>query len=90
MYLNAKTESTYSVKNSELLSKSANANGFDSLEVAGYKQWAELGRQVKKGEKATKIFMMVDRKTTKKKDAVKEKVIKTRSVFFKDQTEEAA
>jgi antirestriction protein ArdC len=94
MFYNAKTNNFYSENNQELLAASAESNDFESLKVAGFGQWKELGRVVKKGSKSCKIVMVVDKKDDKEKNAnsgkedKKFKVVKFASVFFEDQTEE--
>jgi antirestriction protein ArdC len=97
MFYNALTKNVYSQNNADLLSESAEQNEFSEFAVAGYKQWLELGFQVQKGQKATAIFMFVDKKQkdekgadqvdTKTGETKKEKVMKTAKVFFADQVQ---
>lgn len=93
MYVNALTRSAYSSRNQQLLADSAMLSGFESTEVAGFKQWLELGRVVAKGQKGTKILMVCDKKGDQPEDGSepgKYKVCKSRTVFFADQTVELA
>ena len=88
---NAVTKSFYSPTNQEHLDNHRQAFGLVSNEWAGFKQWPDLGRQVKKGAKGCKIFLVVtkkeiDEKTGKEK---KRKVLKARYVFNLDHTEQA-
>lgn len=91
MYVNALTRSVYSAKNQQLLADAAMLSGSDSLEVAGFRQWLELGRCVAKGQHGTKILMVCEKKGEAPADGTepgKYRVCKTRTVFFKSQTVE--
>ncbi len=85
--LNALTQHEYSANNQKQLHESAVLNGFNTEKVAGYNQWLEMGYQVQKGQKATSIIMVVDKKIKSKVDGKedKKKVPKTVRVFFEDQ-----
>ena len=86
MFSNALTKNEYSTSNQNQLDLSAALNDFESLEVAGYKQWLEMGFQVQKGQKATAILMIVEKKVKKADGSdTKKKVPKTVKVFFRDQ-----
>ena len=58
--------------------------------LKGYKSWQKLGRQVKKGEKAIKIFAPMSRKTENKDGKEERRLSGFRliSVFDLSQTEE--
>ncbi len=89
MFQNALTNQGYSTKNSRLLLESQLLLGADDLEVAGFKQWLELGRCVAKGQHGTTVYMVVPKKVTSQSGAEEKKsVIKRRTVFFRSQTVE--
>lgn len=91
MYVNALTNSVYSPRNQQILADSAALSGSEGFEVAGFKQWLELGRVVAKGQHGTKILMVCDKKGEQPADGSepgKYKVCKTRTVFFRSQTVE--
>ncbi len=89
MFQNALTNQGYSTKNSQLLLESQLLLGAEDLEVAGFKQWLELGRCVETGQKGTTIYMLVPKKVTTQNGAEEKKsVIKRRAVFFRSQTVE--
>lgn len=87
---NAFTRQVYSAKNAQLLYEASILAGIEDRAAAGFKQWIELGRVVRKGEHGTKIYMVVDKKTEAQPAAGEEeskfKVLKTRTVFFESQT----
>ena len=89
-YYNALTKKEYSANNTQLIHEDAQLKGIEDLEVAGYRQWNDLGRCVKKGEHGTTIYMVVTKKEKNKRTGKVEdkKVMKRRTVFFKSQTEE--
>lgn len=88
MFFNALTQQQYSPKNCQLLAESQLLLGNnEDFEVAGFKQWLELGRCVQKGQHGTKIFMVVPKKLKSPEgDEEKVSVMKKRTVFFKSQT----
>lgn len=86
MFYNALTNHIYSETNQKLLVGAADENAC-SFEIAGYNQWQELGYQVMKGQKATKVLIVVEKKD---KEGKKKKVCKNLAVFFKHQVEEMA
>jgi len=88
-YYNPLTKAGYSPKNCQLLAEAQLLTGDECQEVAGFKQWLELGRCVEKGQHGTRIMMVCDKKT-KDSDGTegKKKVCKGRAVFFKSQTVE--
>ncbi len=89
MFQNALTNQGYSTKNSQLLLQSQLLLGSEDLEVAGFKQWLELGRCVAKGQHGTSVYMVVPKKVIKQNGAEEKKpVIKRRIVFFRSQTVE--
>lgn len=59
---------------------------FADARWAGFNQWADNGRMVRKGEKATKILMVCEKKIEDGADA-KKRVCRTVSVFNFTQTE---
>jgi antirestriction protein ArdC len=76
---NALTQKPY-VGNASL--KCIALSGYTTPQWAGYNQWQELGRVVKKGEKATRVMLPLvcgDSKTVQK--------FKTVFIFNIDQTE---
>lgn len=88
-YYNPTTGSTYSPKNCALLAASQLLSGDDCQEVAGFKQWLDIGRCVAKGQHGTHILMVCDKKfDTGDGGEEKQKVCKRRTVFFKSQTTE--
>lgn len=86
-YYNALTRQAYSAKNATLLHEAATLAGIECKAVAGFRQWLELGRVVKKGQHGTKIYMVVDKKDdATNKESDKHKVVKGATVFFHTQT----
>lgn len=88
---NASTQNLYSLSNQHHLEEHKVLFGLESDQWAGYKQWKELGRQVKKGSKSCKIYIVCDKKIESKsgdEEAKKKKVMKALSVFNLEQTEE--
>lgn len=69
----------YSLQNSLLLAYQCHARGITPRRVAGFRAWLKLGRVVRKGEKALKIFAPVP---VKERDEHDEVTGKTR-VFFR-------
>ena len=89
MFQNALTNQGYSTKNNQLLLEGQLLLGAEDLEVAGFKQWLELGRCVAKGQHGTTVYMVVPKKVTNQNGAEEKKsVIKRRTVFFRSQTVE--
>ncbi len=89
MFQIALTNNGYSAKNNQLLLESQLLLGAEEFEVAGFKQWLELGRCVAKSQRGTTVYMVVPKKVAKR-DGTEEKksVIKRRTVFFRSQTVE--
>jgi antirestriction protein ArdC len=87
--LNAVTKQAYSATNQEHLEQHKMLFGLSSCEWAGFKQWADLGRKVKKGAKGCKIYMVCDKKidTTEQPEQTR-KVVKALYVFNFEHTEE--
>ncbi|CAM3932121.1 ArdC family protein [Vibrio aquimaris] len=59
---NAVTGSIYSIQNQKHLDEHKEAFKLTGCAWAGFKQWQEAGRKVKKGAKGCKIYMVVERK----------------------------
>jgi antirestriction protein ArdC len=88
---NAVTTSFYSEINQGHLEEHKENHDLSSNEWAGFHQWKDAGRKVKKGAKGCKIFMVCDKKTGKKNEEGeddKKKVLKSLYVFNIDHTEE--
>jgi hypothetical protein len=47
----------YSFNNQVLIWQQAHERGFEATQVAGYKKWRELGRQVRRGEKGLMVYV---------------------------------
>lgn len=89
---NALTSAFYSASNQEHLENHKEAFELTSTKWAGFHQWKELGRKVKKGAKGCKIFMVCDKKTGSQDSEgndEKKKVAKALYVFNLDHTEES-
>lgn len=93
---NALTQNCYSTANQTNLEEHKEAFGLTSTAWAGFKQWKELGRQVKKGAKAAKIYMVCEAKMKDAKgntykngndEDSKKTVVKGLCVFNYDHTE---
>ena len=93
---NAVTESVYSPTNQEHLDQHKQLFGLASNEWAGFRQWIDAGRKVKKGAKGCKIYMVCEKKMESADsqdnnqngdEAKKRQVVKSRYVFNKDHTE---
>lgn len=96
---NGVTGAIYSTQNQKHLEEHKEAFNLTSSVWAGYKQWQDKGRQVKKGAKACKIYMVVEKKITDAKgntfknasgDDSKHTVVKGRAVFNYEHTEAIA
>lgn len=86
---NAVTKNFYSVNNQKFLDEHKESFELLSPEWAGFKQWKELGRKVKKGAKGCKIFMVCEKKIQLESgEEGKKEVLKALYVFNKDHTEE--
>lgn len=88
---NAVTETFYSVSNQTHLEEHKELFGLQSDAWAGFKQWKEAGRKVKKGAKGCKIYMVCEKKMEEKNDDQedqKKKVLKALYVFNYEHTEE--
>lgn len=57
---NAVTGRSYGAANAKALAKAASERAYTSSEWATYRQWLEIGRQVRKGERGTTIGYMHD------------------------------
>ena len=88
MNFNYITNAVYSDKNQELLDLHAAQYELNSNAWAGFKQWADNNRKVKKGSKAAKIQMVCAKKYNKDGEEKTFTVCKTVAVFNYDQTEE--
>lgn len=80
---NPVTGNQYSGQNLGALASQAGERGYQSMAFAGFRQWQEKGRQVKKGEKACHALMVVERKD---KDGMSKKVCKGIALFALEQT----
>jgi antirestriction protein ArdC len=89
---NSVTNAFYSVSNQKHLEEHREAFELSSVEWAGFKQWKEKGRKVKKGAKGCKIFMVCEKKLEnveiKKDEKQTRTVMKALYVFNFDHTEE--
>lgn len=86
---NALTHQFYSVSNQSHLEKHKKQLEVSSDEWAGFHQWRQLNRQVKKGAKSCKVFMICDKKVESSNgEKEKKKVLKALRVFNKGQTEQ--
>ena len=90
---NAITENHYSDNNQAHLEDHKESHDLSSNAWAGFQQWKSQGRQVKKGTKGCKIFIVCDKKIDSKKskkasnDELKKKVLKGLFVFSLEHTE---
>lgn len=57
---NARTGNEYTGSNVPTLFQAGEDKSYNDLRWAGFNQWLEVGRVVRKGEKSTKIMMVVD------------------------------
>ena len=87
---NAVTNAHYSPANQDHLDAHKEAYELSSNAWAGFHQWKEKGRKVKRGAKGCKIFMVCDKKTGEmvNGEEVKKQVVKALYVFNFDHTEE--
>ena len=76
---NSSTGKMYSENNTVLLLEA----GFVSAEWATYRQWLELGYQVQKGQKSTRLIRVCEKEPKGKKS----KYVKSFSVFNIEQTQ---
>jgi len=90
---NTVTNAIYSANNQQHLEEHKEAYDLESDAWAGFKQWKEKGRKVKKGAKGCKIFMVCEKKKDDKNsddktgEDKKKKVLKALYVFNEDHTE---
>jgi antirestriction protein ArdC len=80
---NPSTKAAYSGKQVQFLSLLCQAAGLCG-QFAGYRQWNELGRVVKKGQKAVRIFVPKFKKSEDGQEAVYFRMV---TVFAFEQTE---
>jgi antirestriction protein ArdC len=86
---NAVTNAIYSTANQAHLEEHKEAFELSANEWAGFKQWNELGRKVRKGAKGCKIFMVCEKKVEAANgEETKKQVVKGLYVFNKEHTEE--
>ncbi|WP_444891747.1 ArdC family protein [Microbulbifer sp. DLAB2-AA] len=86
---NAVTDAAYSIYNQNHLEEHKVLHELDSDAWAGFKQWQEKGRKVKKGAKGCKIFMVCEKKQENAKgEEEKKQVMKALYVFNYQHTEE--
>ena len=89
MFYNALTGHVYSAKNQDALALSFGEDPEAPVAVAGFQQWRKLGRTVTKGQKASRVMMVCDKKFEDDDGEIdKRKVCKTLAVFFESQTDE--
>ena len=82
---NALTKKSYRGGNRIILWVTAQSKQYSSGQWASYKQWAELGAQVSRGEKATRIIAPIP---IKDDDGVEDRMIfVARAVFNRNQTD---
>jgi antirestriction protein ArdC len=81
--INAKSKKAYSGCNVEELLGA----GYGDHRWLTYRQGQELGRQVRKGERGTRIVKYIEKKGAKKKGKKKELIKKEYSVFNWEQTD---
>jgi antirestriction protein ArdC len=53
MFTNGTNQHVYSARNTQILAEALQRNGWTSTQFAGFHQWLQAGRIVKKGEKGT-------------------------------------
>jgi antirestriction protein ArdC len=88
MFINGTNKHVYSARNAQQLAEAMQRNGWTSTEFAGFNQWRNAGRFVKKGAKGTAIEMFVDKKIETNGTDEKLKVRKVKFVFNIEQTEQ--
>lgn len=94
-HFNAVTKSFYGSSNQEHLQDHSDLFGFNSPQWAGFHQWKEIGRKVRKGAKACKIYMVCSKNvegetaqgSNQDAEKNKRKVLKGLSVFNFEHTE---
>ena len=86
---NATSKHVYSPTNFRVLAEAMEARGWQTGEFAGFQQWKQAGRSVRKGEAGVPVVMFVDKALTKDGQQEKVKVRKARYVFNIAQTEPA-
>lgn len=77
----ARLFSRYSVNNVLLLQMQCRHRQLKADQVAGFRRWIELGRQVRKGEKGLRIFAPMTVKAKGVDEATGEETASTRTVF---------
>ena len=87
MFYNGTNQHVYSARNTQILAGALQRNGWTSTAFAGFNQWKQAGRVVKKGEKGTPIEMFVDKKIERDGKDETLKVRKVKFVFNIEQTE---
>lgn len=94
---NARTGNEYSGANIPTLLGAMDEKGFEDLRWAGFNQWLEVGRVVRKGQKSTGIMFVGDVqekdatgavKTRENGEARTSKFVRTVPVFNFEQTDE--
>jgi len=87
MFTNGTNQHVYSARNTQSLAEALQRNGWTATEFAGFHQWIQAGRVVKKGEKGTAIEMFGEKKIESNGVNEKRKVRKVKFVFNIEQTE---
>ena len=86
---NALTQAIYSTSNQQHLEEHKESYSLESDQWAGFNQWKDCGRQVKKGAKGCKIFIICEKKVKAKNGTEeKKKVLKALYVFNLNHTED--
>lgn len=86
---NATNKHVYSAANFLVLAKAMEERGWATGEFAGFNQWKNDGRIVRKGETGIAIVMFVDKAIEKDGQQEKVKVRKAKHIFNIAQTEPA-
>ena len=87
---NTVTNHSYSASNQKHLDDHKNLFNLTSDEWAGFNQWKEKGRKVRKGAKACTIYIICEKKfiNSKTNEEEKREVVKGLKVFNLEHTEE--
>lgn len=85
---NPTTGAVYSGQNPQILLAAQNEHGYETAQWAGYGQWRAAGRQVRKGEKSTRLKRVV--KVKCKRTGEEKIAVKSLRVFNLAQTDAVA
>lgn len=87
IHINPTTGRPFTRGNAARLDETQTESGYDSHEWATYRQWIEVGRQVRKGEHGTKLLLPKIERTDDGRDVTTGRIVRSFTVFNIEQTD---